>query len=51
MPSDYYGGGADLKRRAMDLAKRQVRAKFPNLAENTSGWNRAVENRYRRNYG
>ena len=29
-------------------AKRQVREKFPNLAEGSTGWFRAVENRRRR---
>lgn len=29
-------------------AKRQVRAKFPNLLEGSSGWMRAVENRMKR---
>ena len=46
MPVDggcYYGNF-----RAMELAKRQVRAKFPNLQEGSSGWYRAVENRRKR---
>lgn len=34
--------------RAMDIAKRQVRTKFPNLQEGSSGWYRAVENRFKR---
>ncbi len=31
-----------------EMAKQQVRAKFPDLREGTSGWHRAVENRFRR---
>lgn len=30
------------------LAESQVRAKFPDLIEGSSGWHRAVENRIRR---
>ena len=31
-------------------ARRQVRAKFPTLLEGSSGWNRAVQNRFNRIY-
>ena len=41
--SDYYGNS-----RALQEAKRQVRAKFPQLPEGSSGWYRAVENRRKR---
>lgn len=30
------------------LAEAQVAAKFPNLPKDSSGWARAVQNRYRR---
>lgn len=46
--------GADTslaKQRARRLAESQVRAKFPDLAAGSSGWYRAVENRYRRIIG
>jgi|694.fasta_scaffold00571_7 hypothetical protein len=44
MPIFGYSNGTNLR----ELARRQVRAKFPDLREGTSGWYRAVENRYRR---
>lgn len=44
MPIFGYFRGVDY----WEMAKRQVRAKFPTLAEGTPGWYRAVENRFRR---
>lgn len=36
------------KARRRKLAEEQVRAKFPNIIEGSSGWMRAVANRMRR---
>ncbi len=46
-----YGGWDYSKKRqaALKLAREQVRAKFPDLQEKSSGWERAVHNRYLRN--
>ena len=41
--SDY-----DARCRRLAEAKRQVREKYPDLIEGSSGWHRAVENRRRR---
>ena len=37
------------KQRARQLAIQQVQDKFPHLPVNSSGWLRAVENRFKRN--
>lgn len=36
------------RQRRWDEARRQVRAKFPSLIEGSSGWDRAVRNRFDR---
>lgn len=45
-----HGGFSDYAARCARLteARRQVRVKYPDLIEGSSGWHRAVENRRRR---
>lgn len=49
MPTNYTYDYSKHRQNAMKLAKAQVRAKFPDLQEKSSGWERAVHNRYLRN--
>lgn len=47
MPTFYVESDASIQRRRQQ-ATVQVRAKFPNLIEGSSGWIRAFNNRLRR---
>ena len=46
MPSSYCGSNNHAAIRK--LAEKQVKEKFPDLQRESSGWYRAVDNRYRR---
>lgn len=51
MPTNYAGDYSKVRQEARKLAIIQVRAKFPSIIEGSSGWHRAVENRYLRILG
>jgi len=45
-----YGYFNKVRDAAMKRAISEVKAKFPDLKKGTSGWSRAVENRFKRIY-
>ena len=45
MPSDFCYDKTDKRNYANELAKKQVKAKFPDLQIDSTGWHKAVNNR------